>query len=70
MRFYMSTLSLPVHIADEPVLCLSDSSLPQSHHVLHYQADAGDTCPAAETHEERFTAGFYQLDDVGVQSDG
>ena len=38
--------------------------------MLHQQADGGDPQPAAEAHEEGLDTGLYQLDDVGIQSDG
>ena len=44
--------------------------LPQSQHVLHQQADTCDSCPAAETHEQRFSTGTNQLDNVAVKTDG
>lgn len=45
-------------------------SLPQMHHVLQEQADAGDADPAAKSHKEGLSASFDQLYDVGVEADG
>ena len=44
--------------------------LPKPQHMLHQQADRNDTNPAAETHNARLAAGFNQLHDVGVETDG
>lgn len=38
--------------------------------MLHDQTDAGDAHPTAGTHENGLAAGFDQLDQVGVQTDG
>lgn len=38
--------------------------------MLHQQAHARDADPAAKAHDERLAAGFDELDDVCVQSDG
>ena len=45
-------------------------SLPDPQHMLHPQAHQRDSHPAAESGEDGLPAGFDQLDDIGVQSDG
>ena len=37
--------------------------------MLHRDADARDSDPAAESHEDRLAAGLYQLDNVGIHAD-
>lgn len=41
----------------------------QAQSYLHSQAYQGDADPAAQTHENRFSAGFYKLYDIGVETD-
>ena len=38
--------------------------------MLHQKADAGDSDPAAEAQQNRLSAGFDQLRQVGVEADG
>ena len=38
--------------------------------MLHAKAHQGDSKPAAEACEDRFSAGLYELDDVRIQTDG
>ena len=45
------------------------TNLPQSHDVLHQKAYGSDTYPAACSHDQWFSAGFYKLDDVCVEAD-
>ena len=44
--------------------------LPQTEHVLHDKAYHSDAKPAAEAHEDGFATGFYELDNVGVKTNG
>ena len=44
--------------------------LEETEQVLHRDADARDSDPAAEAQKQRLGAGADQLDDVGVESDG
>ena len=46
------------------------TNLPDSHQMLGNEADTGDADPAAKSHEDWFSAGFYKLYNIGVQPDG
>ena len=50
-------------------LCFS-FRLEEPEQVLHRDADARNSDPAAEAHENRLAAGLYQLDNVGIHADG
>lgn len=43
--------------------------LPDAQYMLHQQADRRNAYPAAESHGNRFAAGFYQLHNVRIQAD-
>ena len=46
------------------------SDLPDAQYVLQHKADGSDSDPAAQPQDDRFSAGFDQLDNVGAQADG
>ena len=50
--------------------CWSTIHLPQTEHVLHDKAYHSDAKPAAEAHEDGFATSFYELDNVGVKTNG
>lgn len=44
--------------------------LPQTENVLQEKTYAGDTDPAAESHDKWFATCFDKFNNVGIQSDG
>lgn len=48
---------------------LCEKSLPDAKGMLHKKADRRNGNPTAKTHKNGFSAGFYKLDNIGVQTD-
>lgn len=46
------------------------NGLPDTKYMLHNKAYRCNAYPAGESHNDRFAAGFNQLYDIGIQTDG